>query len=366
MAGYTRQSAADIVDGANILAVHFNDEFDQLEAAFSSNAGHNHDGTAGNGGAIEALGPAGNNQIQISTTSFGPATTSNFIDIQNFRSIKAYDSIELHGGQFKAAYNELYLGSGYVINASNSDGHAFGQTVFNNTVSIGDSSNAINVTGDNFNYNVTTGTFAINCNVFQLTGSSNAISYINNVAIGTSGAKDGKFTNVELIGSTSQLKLPTNGDGIEFTSEIKIDRSTSQRLRFADYSNQIEFLFNLNSSSPFFETPGNIILGNNQDSFRFIKWGDGSNPAQMRYNSNQNYWEFYFSGSSNLSFAIGKDFNNNPKVYFGNPSSSGPYLWYDSSNSKFKFNSGNQDRWSLDSSGNLRIQGYLYENQFNV
>jgi hypothetical protein len=367
MAGYTRQSAADIVDGANILAVHFNDEFDQLEAAFSSNAGHTHDGTAGNGGAIGALGEAGQNQIQIATTSFGPATTNNFIDIQNFRTIKAVDSFELHVGLFKATYNELYLGSGNTINAS-SDGHTLGETIFDGgSVSIGGSSNAVNVTSNNFNYNVTNGSFTVNCNTFTLSGSSNSNSSINNVAIGTSGAKSGNFTTVTLSGgASSKLQLPTNGLGIEFTNEIKIDRSTSQRLRITNNSQNPEFLFNLNNSDPWFESAGNIVLGNSQDSFRYIEWGDGSTPAKMRYNSSQNYWEFYFSGSSNLSFAIGKDFNNNPKVYFGNPSSSGPYLWYDSSNNKFKFNVSNQDKWSLDNSGNLRIQGYLYENQFNV
>lgn len=364
MAGYTRQSAADIVDGANILAVHFNDEFDQLEAAFSSNAGHNHDGTPGNGGAIEALGEAGDNQIQIATTSFGPATTNNFIDIQNFRTIKAFQSFELHSGAFKAEYNRLFLGSGYTINAT-SNGHTLGTTLFDGgSVIIGDSSNSVNISSNNFNYNVTSGTFQVTCNVFELSASANSSSSINNVAIGTTSPKDGVFTSVTLQGSSSKLELPSTGDGIEFTNEIKIDRSTNQRLRIADNTNQAEFLFNVNSSSPFFETPGSIILGNSQDNFRFIEFGTDSNPGKFRYNSQQDYWEFYFDGSSNLTFAIGKDFNNNPKVYFGNPSSSAPYLWYDSNNSKFKFNVSNQDKWSLDSSGNLRITGYLYENTF--
>ena len=44
-ATYTRQST--ITDGAVIEASHFNDEFDQLLAAFAaSSTGHSHDGTA--------------------------------------------------------------------------------------------------------------------------------------------------------------------------------------------------------------------------------------------------------------------------------------------------------------------------------
>lgn len=48
MAGYTRQSVADIINGANITAPPLNSEFNQLQAAFSATTGHSHDGTTGN------------------------------------------------------------------------------------------------------------------------------------------------------------------------------------------------------------------------------------------------------------------------------------------------------------------------------
>jgi hypothetical protein len=47
MAGYTRQSRPDIINGAEITAPPLNAEFDQLEDSFST-TGHTHDGTAGN------------------------------------------------------------------------------------------------------------------------------------------------------------------------------------------------------------------------------------------------------------------------------------------------------------------------------
>lgn len=52
MAGYTRQSAASIVANAVIEDSHFNNEFNQLEAAFSGSTGHAHDGSTGNGPKI--------------------------------------------------------------------------------------------------------------------------------------------------------------------------------------------------------------------------------------------------------------------------------------------------------------------------
>ena len=48
MAGYTRQSVADIINGANITAPPLNSEFNQLQTAFAASTGHSHDGTTGN------------------------------------------------------------------------------------------------------------------------------------------------------------------------------------------------------------------------------------------------------------------------------------------------------------------------------
>ena len=52
-ATYTRQST--FTDGDVITADLFNNEFDQLLAAFAVNTGHTHDGTAGEGGPISLV-----------------------------------------------------------------------------------------------------------------------------------------------------------------------------------------------------------------------------------------------------------------------------------------------------------------------
>ena len=49
MTGYTRQSIADIVPGADVDAAPLNDEFNALQDAFNSTTGHSHDGSSGNG-----------------------------------------------------------------------------------------------------------------------------------------------------------------------------------------------------------------------------------------------------------------------------------------------------------------------------
>jgi hypothetical protein len=49
---YLRQSSASIITNNTIEASHFNNEFDQLEAAFNGTTGHSHDGTSGEGQLI--------------------------------------------------------------------------------------------------------------------------------------------------------------------------------------------------------------------------------------------------------------------------------------------------------------------------
>ena len=70
---YTRQSSGSIVDGSTIEASHFNDEFDQLLAAFAASTGHTHDGTAAEGGPVTKL--LGN------TLTFGAGTAGTDITI---------------------------------------------------------------------------------------------------------------------------------------------------------------------------------------------------------------------------------------------------------------------------------------------
>ena len=47
MAGYTRRSVGDIINGLEITAPPLNAEFNQINAAFDGTAGHSHDGTTG-------------------------------------------------------------------------------------------------------------------------------------------------------------------------------------------------------------------------------------------------------------------------------------------------------------------------------
>ena len=64
--GYTRQSETDIQATNVVKAKSFNDEFDELLAAFVASTGHTHDGTAAEGGPIITMRDAdGDTKIQV-------------------------------------------------------------------------------------------------------------------------------------------------------------------------------------------------------------------------------------------------------------------------------------------------------------
>jgi len=79
MAGYTRvDTINNIADGNVINAADLDGEFDGVQAAFNSSTGHNHDGTAGEGAPILALGPS--QDVTISASILGVKTT-NTVDL---------------------------------------------------------------------------------------------------------------------------------------------------------------------------------------------------------------------------------------------------------------------------------------------
>lgn len=75
MAGYTRQSAADIVPGAEVTAAPLNAEFNQLQSAMHGSTGHNHQGGSGNGpqlsltAAVTGILPAANGGVGAALTT---------------------------------------------------------------------------------------------------------------------------------------------------------------------------------------------------------------------------------------------------------------------------------------------------------
>jgi hypothetical protein len=70
MAGYIRQSVADIIANAVIKAAPVNAEFNALRDAFAANTGHKHDGTSAEGAFVPILADLdGNNKVVVDTAN---------------------------------------------------------------------------------------------------------------------------------------------------------------------------------------------------------------------------------------------------------------------------------------------------------
>ena len=81
MAGYIRDDVNvedNIATGSVINASDFNAEYNAIENAFLNSTGHAHDGTAGNGGRVLTLGPAGN---LVADTGILKGSTTNTVDL---------------------------------------------------------------------------------------------------------------------------------------------------------------------------------------------------------------------------------------------------------------------------------------------
>lgn len=122
--GYTRQSAANIQTGEDILAAPLNAEFNALQASFDSSSGHSHDGTTGEGPlinlttSITGLLPVANGGIAAkhkidattapstsddSTASYGPGSI--WIDVTNDVAYVCLDATAANAVWDRISYN---------------------------------------------------------------------------------------------------------------------------------------------------------------------------------------------------------------------------------------------------------------------
>ena len=122
MAGYTRQSVADIIANAVIKAAPVNAEFNAIRDAFNASTGHKHDGTSAEGAYVPLIAdPSATNKVVIDTAN-------NRISFYNEVSAAAVEQIRLEDGVLKPAtdddidlgatgaeFKDLYIdGIGYI------------------------------------------------------------------------------------------------------------------------------------------------------------------------------------------------------------------------------------------------------------
>ena len=92
MAGYSRQSVADIISGEVVKAAPLNAEFNALRDAFAFSGGHNHDGSSYEGAYIGLIADTdGNNKVVVDTAN-------NRVSIYTEVSSAAVEQIRIQDG----------------------------------------------------------------------------------------------------------------------------------------------------------------------------------------------------------------------------------------------------------------------------
>ena len=122
MAGYTRQSTADIIPTATVRAAPLNAEYNALRDAFAASGGHKHDGTAAEGEYVPLIADLdANNKVQVNT---GDNTVDFYVEVSGVpvQQISVRDGVirpitdnDIDLGATGAEFKDLYIdGIGYI------------------------------------------------------------------------------------------------------------------------------------------------------------------------------------------------------------------------------------------------------------
>ncbi len=250
MAGYTRQSTADIIPTATVRAAPLNAEYNAIRDAFAASGGHKHDGTTGEGEYIPLIADLdAKNKVQVNT---GANTVDIYVEVAGVpvEQISIRDGVirpitddDIDLGAVGAEFKDLYIdGIGYIDTLAVHENATIAGTlnvtgvitapagvVANLTGNVtgnltGDSSGAhtgsVTGTGDNVVIGKTTpaaGTFTTltaNTSLTAATADINGGS-IDGATVGAATPSTGAFTTLSASGATTLATADINGGTID-------------------------------------------------------------------------------------------------------------------------------------------------------
>lgn len=246
MAGYTRQSTSQIINGANITAPPLNAEFNQIASAFGT-TGHTHDGTEGNSPKIN---------LATSVTGYLPAVNGGSGGKNNLTATtNPGNGDDADDGYSRGSYWYNYSGDRWYICINNTVGSAVWRELLmvetgsviepgvTNAVDLGSTTyefkdahlaGTLNTDAASLSGNLTVGgtqttTGAATFNgsatfngITNFTGTTNTIANIaatsgtiNNTTIGGGTAASGTFTNLTANTSANLTQATITGGTID-------------------------------------------------------------------------------------------------------------------------------------------------------
>jgi len=223
MAGYVRQSSAEIADALTIEAVDLNNEFNDLVAAFSNTSGHKHDGTAAEGPVISVLGDAG---VATPLNKILVDTANKHIEFYTDVSSAAVQQVRIQDGAIVPILtNDIDLGT---ASLEFKDIHIDG-TANIDTLVIGSSTGVTSVDTDLTSASSSDDTLA----------SAKAIkTYVDSVPVGdlTAIVAGSGLTGTSLSGPIPTLNaiggngITANADALVIDTSVTVDKTTAQTL----------------------------------------------------------------------------------------------------------------------------------------
>jgi len=255
LAGYVRQSIADIVPTATLRAAPINAEYNKLRDAFAVSSGHKHDGSTGEGGYIPLIGDVDAlNKVVINTNN---NTVGVFVEVSSaaVEQVRFQDGVilpvttnDIDLGSSSAKFKDLHLqGTATLatvdINAGNIDGTILGaSTPTTATFTSATLNNNLSVTGTSTLTGTTTitsvdlnsgaidnatigsatpaaGTFTtLNANTSLVAATADINGgTIDGAALGASVPSTGSFTTLGASGTSTLATVDINGGNIDGT-----------------------------------------------------------------------------------------------------------------------------------------------------
>lgn len=227
MAGYTRQSAADIVTGNTIFAAPLNAEFNQLVSAFDGSTGHAHDGSSGNAPLIDLTTSVTGVLPQANGGTGSSISGWEVISATTLSNSNSYDATDL------SAYHLLRL-TGYIEKVGSSNDVLGLQTSTDNGSTFDNTDGDYNYAGLRSNSGTSSGSGTADAGYILLMPSSTS-GLVGPISINifmtnfNQSARCGAFSNVSYMISTS----PQSG----FMGGTRVDTIARDAIRIGFFEN---------------------------------------------------------------------------------------------------------------------------------
>ena len=211
LAGYVRQSSADIIPTATLRAAPINAEYNKLRDAFAVSSGHKHDGSTGEGGYIPLIGDVDAlNKVVINTATNQVGV---FVEV----SSAAVEQIRFSDGAIiPVITNDIDLGtSGLEFKDLYLDGTAHIDTL---DVDINGAVAGTFTIGSTLGVTGTTTLSTANITTGVITSVDINSGAIDNVTIGGTTAGAGSFTTLSATGTATLATVDINAGAIDGTT----------------------------------------------------------------------------------------------------------------------------------------------------